>query len=566
MVKPSNLTRREFMRNAGRAAASVAGSGVLLKGCSAHREYDLVIKQGLVLDGLGGPGRVADVGIQGPLVKAIGDIPASKGFLEIDARGFAVAPGFIDAHDHTGAELFVNPRAESAVRQGVTTLISGNCGSTPFPVADAAYEETRESIRKNFGIELDWRDIQGFFERLERSKMAVNYATLAGHGNLRGAAMGFDDRPATAPELERMCALVDGHMAQGAFGLSSGLEYTPGSFARADELVALGAVVARHGGVYATHMRDEGDRLLESLDETIDTAKKSGVSLQVSHFKVAYPRNWDKLEAAIGRVEAAKAAGVDILCDRYPYIAGATSLDINFPAWARAGTTKDFIARLKDPGLEGRLRSYLAGREKGLGSWDKVVISSVLTDKNKKFEGMNILEAGRTAGKPPFEFMRDLLIEENNEVGVVLFMMKEENLRRILAHPLVVIGADSEALAPYGVLGRGKPHPRTYGTFARALGRYARDEKLLPLEEMVRKMTSTTARKFGLESRGVLKPGAYADVVVFDPRTVIDQATWKDPHRYPTGVSHVVVNGTVVIKNGDHTGALPGRVLRKGRA
>lgn len=567
-AKTRRITRRRFLGESGRAvaAASLAGGGLVLRGCSTGRDFDLVIKDGLVLDGLGNPAVTADIGITGPWIKSIGKISASRARSVLEARGLAVAPGFIDVHDHTDAHLLANPRAESAVHQGVTTLISGNCGSSPFPIAEAIFEEKRTNYKKIFGIDLTWRDLQGFFARLEETGLSLNYGTLVGHGAVRGAAMGFDDRNPRPEEMEKMKALLADSLKSGALGLSSGLEYTPGSFARPDELIELCRLVAQAGGVYATHMRDEGDRLIESLDETIDVAQRSGVSVQISHFKAAYLRNWTKIDAAISRLEEAKKAGVDILCDRYPYIAGATGLDFNFPLWAREGTTAEFLARLKDQALEARLRAYLAEREKKLGSWDKVVISDVLTEKNKKYEGRNILEAAADSGKPPFEFMRDLLIEENAQVGMVIFMMTEENLRRILAHPLVGVGIDGNAVAPYGLLGRGKPHPRYYGTFPRVLGKYVREERLVPLVEMIKKMTSMPARKFGLTRRGVLQSGNFADLVVFDPDRIIDKATWSDPHQYPAGVEHVLVNGGVVIERGAHTGKLPGTILRKNAA
>jgi N-acyl-D-amino-acid deacylase len=567
-VKPRRLTRRRFLRESGRAvaAASLAGGGLVLRGCSTGRDFDLLIKDGLVLDGLGNPAATADIGISGPWIKSIGKISASRARSVLEARGLAVGPGFIDVHDHTDVHLLANPAAESAVHQGVTTLISGNCGSSPFPIAEAIFEEERTNAKKIFGIELTWRDLQGFFARLEETGLSLNYGTLVGHGAIRGAAMGFDDRDPRPEEMEKMTALLADSLKSGALGLSSGLEYTPGSFARPDELVGLCRLVARAGGVYATHMRDEGDRLIESLDETIDVARRSGVSLQISHFKTAYPRNWAKIEAAISRLEEAKKAGVDIFCDRYPYIAGATDLDFNFPLWAREGTTAEFLARLKNPALEAKLKASLAEREKKLGSWDKVVISDVVTEKNKKFEGRNILEAAADAGKPPYEFMRDLLIEENDQVGMVIFMMTEENLKRILAHPLVGVGSDGNAVAPYGILGRGKPHPRYYGTFSRVLGKYVREERLVPLAEMIKKMTSMPARKFGLAKRGVLQPGHFADIVVFDPDRIIDKATWSDPHQFPEGVEYVLVNGGIVIDKGIHTGKRPGTVLRKNAA
>jgi N-acyl-D-amino-acid deacylase len=412
-------------------------------------------------------------------------------------------------------------------------------------------------------VDLTWRDITGFFARLQENGMALNYATLVGQGAIRGAAMGFNDRPPKPEEMEKMKALVAENIKNGALGMSTGLEYSPGSFAQADEIAELAKIVAQLGGVYATHMRDEGDLLIESLDEAIGVAKKSGVSLQISHLKVAYPRNWSKIDAALAKIDGAKKEGVDIFCDRYPYIAGATSLSFNFPLWARQGTTEEFIARLKDPYQDARLRAFLAEREKKLGSWDKVVISSVLSEKNRPFQGKNILEASRETGKAPYEFMRDLIIEEKDAVGMIIFLGTEENLKRILAHPLVGVGTDGEALAPYGLLGRSKPHPRMYGTFPRILGKYVREAKLLKLEEMLKKMTSLPAGKFGLAKRGVLQAGSYADLVIFDPDKVIDRATWSDPHQYPAGMDYVLVNGQVVIEGGVHTGKLPGKILRK---
>jgi N-acyl-D-amino-acid deacylase len=424
-------------------------------------------------------------------------------------------------------------------------------------------EETILSLKEVYGIDLTWRDIDGFLGRLDEAGTAINYATLVGHGTIRGAAMGLSDRSPAPEELEAMQRLIEDNMERGAFGLSSGLEYTPGSFARPEEIKALCRVVAQMGGVYATHMRSEGNRLLESMEETMDVGRETGVSLQISHFKVAYPANWGKIDEALAKLDSAEDQGLKLLCDRYPYIAGSTSLNFNFPMWAREGTSEDFLRKIQNPGLETRIREHLKKRRETLGSWDRVVITDVYTPENKKFEGKSIEQAVQETNKDAFVFMRDLLVQEKNRVGMVIFMMKEDNLKRILAHPQVCIGCDGLARAPYGPLGRGKPHPRSYGTFPRVLGKYVREEKILPMKDMIKKITSLPAQKFGFEKRGVLQAGYYADLVVFDEEHVADKATFTDPHQYPEGIIGVVVNGRPVVFQGEHTGALSGKVLRK---
>jgi len=559
------ITRRKFFKKSSKiiAAVGLGGCGILLKGCALKKDFDLIIRGGFILDGSGGEPFEADIGISGNYIKEIGQILSVRGESVIEAKDLVVCPGFIDAHDHTDIGLLVNPKAESSIRQGITTLVSGNCGSSPFPVAEEIFEETKENLKELFQLDLTWRDINGFFSRIEEKGMALNYSTLVGQGAIRGAAMGFNDRPPSQEELEKMKRMVAENIEYGAVGLSTGLEYSPGSYAKADEIIELCRVTAQNGGVYATHMRDEGDELLESLDETIDVARKTGVSLQISHYKIAYPRNWHKVDAALAKIEEAKKDGISIFCDRYPYIAGSTGLSFYFPLWVKQGTTDEFLAKLKDPALESRLRAHLAEQEEKLGSWDKVVISSVVSEKNKTFEGKSVLAGAKETRKNPYDFMKDLLIEEKSRVGMVIFMMKEENLKRILAHPLVGVGTDGSAVAPYGLLHRGKPHPRHYGTFPRVLGKYVREEKIVPMPEMMRKMTSIPAQKFGLTKRGTLKSGYFADIVIFDPDKVIDKATWTDPHQYPEGIEYVLVNGRVVIKEAEHTGDLPGQVLRK---
>ena len=559
------IDRRTFIRTALRtgALASAGGAGLLLRGCSKGRDLDLLIAGGTIYDGTGGPPFLGDIGLSGGLIRAVGRLGRGRAAAVVDASGLAVSPGFIDVHDHTAEGLLVNPKAESAVRQGVTTLVSGQCGDSPFPLTDEAFEKTRAAQAAEHGLDVTWRDAAGFLARVEAAGSAVNYATFVGHGSVRAAAMGFGDRVASPVELERMKTLVASAMAGGALGLSSGLQYTPGSFAPTDELIELCRVAARSGGVYATHMRDEEAGILEAVDEALRIAKESPIRLQISHLKVGRAANWPKFPALLERLERARATGVDFRCDRYPYIASSTSLNLVFPLWAREGTTEDFLGRLRDPALQDRLRAEIKAKETELGSWAKVLISSVATDGNRDLEGMNIVEASSKAGKAPFEFMKDLLIEETGRVGMIMFAMSEDHLKTLLAHPLVGIGSDGSAVAPYGPLGKGKPHPRLYGTFPRALGKYVREEKVCALEEMVRKITSMPADHLGFVRRGRLRAGWAADVCVFDPARIADRATFADPAVYPVGVEQVVVNGQVVVDRGEHTGRLPGRVLRK---
>jgi len=559
------ISRREFLKYSSRltAAAGLGGCGIILKGCRTKQEFDLVIKGGLIYDGEGREVFQADIGIVGNNIQEIGRISSIKGKSVIDANGLSICPGFIDVHDHTDISLLINPKAESHVRQGITTVVSGNCGASPFPIAEEIYDEIKANYQEQFQLDLTWSDIKGFLSRLEDTGMALNYATLVGHGTIRGAVMGFHDRPSKTDELLKMKTLLEENIINGAVGLSTGLEYSPGSFAPANEITELCYVVSRLNGVYATHMRSEGDFLLESLEESIDVSRKTGVSLEISHFKVAYPPNWHKIDNAITKVEEAKQEGIDIACDRYPYIAGSTGLSFYMPLWARQGTTDEFLSRLKDPTVETRLREYVDKQGKKLGNWDKVLISDVVTDKNKQFVGMSVLQAQKHVEKDTFEFMRDILIEERGRVGMVTFMMKEENLKKILAHPLVGIGCDGSAMAPYGLLGQDKPHPRSYGSFPRVLGKYVRDEKIISMTQMIKKITSNPAKKFGFEKRGVLQTGYNADIVIFDEANVIDQAKFEQPHQYSRGIEYVLVNGQVVINRDEHTGNLPGQVLRK---
>lgn len=564
----TKISRREFIKNSIKSTTlmGLASSFPQFQKNSRTKEYDLLISGGLVYDGLGNPGREIDIAIKKNKFCILSSkINTDRVRRIIRAKGLSIAPGFIDAHSHTDIELLVNPKAESQVRQGVTTEISGNCGSSPFPLADSIFEEKKKIYKEKYDIDLDWRDIHGFFSRLTSRGMSLNYATLVGHGNVRGHVVGYNDKQPTESQLNQMKKIVDKNLKAGALGISTGLIYPPGSYAKISEIIELCRIVSQLKGVYATHMRNENDYILEAIEEALTIARKTGVSLQISHLKVSYPRNWSKINKVLQMLDRACKEGINILADRYPYIAGANDLsDSLFPLWSLQGTTEDFIKRLKDPALETRLRAHQKKELQKIGSWEKILISDVFTKKNKIFEGKNILEASREARKEPYEFIKDLLIEEKNRVGKISFYGSEDNLKKILSHPKVVVGADGSAIAPYGTLGKGKPHPRLYSTFARILGKYAREEKIFTFSKAIQKMTSLTAKKFGLGKRGQIQEGFYADAVIFDSTKVKDLSTWENPHQYPSGIEYVIVNGQVVIDRGDHTGNLPGVLLKRG--
>ena len=527
---------------------------------TSREQYDLLITGGSIFDGSGNPGIDGDVAIKRDMiVKIEKHIDKRTARQVIDASGYAVTPGFIDPHSHTDFELLVNPKAESKIRQGITTEIGGNCGFSLFPPSDV----NRSYLKKKYDIAMDWKDVTEFFELLTRRGIALNYGSLIGHSDLRGNVMGSADRPPTPEELDKMRVLLEEHLEAGVFGLSSGLIYTPGCFAHMNELIELCRIVAIHNGVYSTHMRDEGDKILEAVEEAIAIAKESKVSLQISHLKMAYPRNWPKVHAILSRISEVERENIKILADRYPYVATSTLLSVFIPPWLKQGTTEEYIDRLKDPSLRPQIYDYIRKQEERIGSWDSIRISSVLTEDNKQFIGKSILKTALELQKDPADLIIDLLIEEEDQVEMINFSLNEDNFRQIILHPLVVIGSDGWALSPYGSLAEGKPHPRSYGTFPRMLGRYVREEKIMTLGEAIQKMTSLTASKFGLKWRGWLREGFYADIVIFDPEKVIDRATWEEPHQYPEGIHYVIVNGQVVIDRGNHTGLLPGRVLKK---
>ena len=526
------------------------------------RRADLVIRGGTILDGTGGPPRTGDIAIDGDRITQIGRGLAA-GATEIDARDMVVAPGFIDIHSHADLSLLVNPRAESRVRQGVTLEVVGQDGSSIGPWSDGGFESTRDRYRRDYDVEIDFRDIGGFLDRIDRERPAVSVASMIGHGTIRGYVVGGADRPATEAELGRMRALVRDALSQGAVGLSTGLEYTPGSFATRDELVALATELRGTIYPYASHMRNEDDRLLAALEEALHVGRVAGVAVQVSHLKAQGERNHWKAEAAFAAIEAARAGGVDVHFDRYPYVAYATGLSNLFPASGRAGGTARFLARLADPETGPALERACRDKIALLGSWDAVQISRI-GGPNAAARGRRLGELAAELGEDPYALTVRLLREANGSVGMIGFGMSEDNTERMLSHPLGMVCSDGGAYAPYGPLSRSSPHPRGYGSFPRVLGHYVRERRAMPLETAVSKMSGLPAHKLGLADRGLLREGAVADVVVFDPDRVGDRATFDDPHQYPEGIAHVVVGGVHTIRDEEQTGGMGGRGVRGG--
>jgi N-acyl-D-amino-acid deacylase len=530
-------------------------------------EYDVVLRGGTVYDGSGGRPLVADVAIRGDAIAAVGDLGGVKGRREIDARGRAVAPGFINMLSWAPDSLIADGRSQSDIRQGVTLEVFGEGES--YGPNTAAVKAEQIKRQGDIRYEIAWDSLGEFLETLERRGVSCNVASFVGAATVRECVVGFDDRPPTPAELDRMRALVDRAMAEGALGVGSALIYAPGSYARTDELVALCEVAARHGGMYISHLRSEGDRFLEAVDELIAIARRARIPAEIYHLKAAGRANWGKLAEALRRIEAARASGLRITADLYPYTAGATGLDAAMPTWVQAGGLDAWIARLKDPATRARVLREIAhptgdweSLYQAAGSAENVRLVAFKNDKLKPMTGKTLAEVANVRGKTPEETIVDLVIEDGSRVGTIYFVMDEANVREELKRPWVSIGSDEGSYAPEGIFLRSNPHPRAYGAFARVLGHYVREQKVIPLEEAVRRLTSLPAENLKLDRRGRLEPGYFADVVVFDPARIADRATYDRPHRYATGVEAVLVNGTPVLDRGEHTGAKPGRFVR----
>ena len=528
--------------------------------------FDVVITNGRIVDGTGAPWIRADIGIVGDRIQAIGSLGSAQAATRIDASGLVVAPGFIDLLGQSEFNVLVDPRAASKIMQGITTEITGEGGSIA-PVNDRM-TAARKPAYSHFGVTQDWRTLDEYFARLRRTPPALNVGTFVGSGGIRDYVIGQEDRPATPKELDEMRTLVARAMEQGALGVSSSLQYVPNRFASTAELVELAKVAAKYGGIYITHQRSEGNKIFESLDEVFTIAEQADIPAEIWHLKTAYKANWGKMPDVLRRIEAARARGLRVTANIYPYNRASNGLDACLPLWVREGGVDAMIGRLKDPAQRERIKREMddpnapyENQWYGSGGAAGVMVSSVLNPELRKYEGMTLEQIGKAMGKDPRDAAMDLVIADRAETSCIISIMDEADVRTALRHPLISFDTDSGAQAEDGPLSESKSHPRAWGTFPRILGRYVRDEQLLTLEEAVRKMTSQAALRVGLLDRGILRPGLFADITIFDPASVRDVSTFEDPKHYSAGVRYVLVNGRAVVSGGRITDARPGRPL-----
>jgi N-acyl-D-amino-acid deacylase len=524
--------------------------------------HDFIIKNVRIVDGTGMPYFHGEVAVKDGIMSEVCRKVCGSARRVLDGQGLVLAPGLIDSHSHSDTPWFVDSRGESKLMQGVTTEVTGQCGMSAAPVTDKRTGGQMNATTEE-GSPVTWSTFAEYLDALERNGVGLNIAPLVGHSAIRSSAMGYDNRPPTKAELNEMKSLVVEAMKAGAFGYSSGLIYPPSSYADTAELIELAKAMAPYGGIYVTHMRNEGSELLKSVEEAITIGREAGVPVQISHHKASgNEKVWGKVKDSLKMIDDARKEGVDVLCDQYPYIASATSLTSIIPGWAHEGGPKALLARLKDPEVGKKLKETVDANRRD-GGWGRLLITSVRSSKNRFAQGKRIPEIAAIWGIPEVEAAWRLLIEEELEVGEANFGMCEEDVKTVMAHPCVMIGSDSSVTAVDGPLAKGHPHPRTFGTFPRVLGKYVREEKVLSLEQAVYKMTGMAAKRLQLWDRGVIRPGAKADLVLFNPDTIIDTATFDAPCQYPKGIEWVMVNGSMVIENGKHTGRIVGKVLRR---
>ena len=542
----------------------------LLCACATSRPaYDVVIRNGLLYDGSGGDPAPGDVAIRGDRIAAVGKVDGA-GRTEIDAHGMAVAPGFINVMSHAEESLIADGRAMADVKQGVTLEIFGE-GESPGPLTPAMKKEAL-AAQGDIKYAIDWTTLDEYLRSLVRRGVSPNVASFLGAANPRIYVMGRANRAPTAAELDQMRAVVRQAMSDGAFGVASALIYAPGAYATTDELIELSKAAAPYGGIYISHMRSEGNRLLEAVDELIAIARQAHVPAEIYHLKAAGEPNWPKMDEVIRRVEAARASGLRITADMYTYGAGATGLDAAMPPWVQEGGYEAWRNRLQDPAT--RARVLLEMRDPNVpwenlmrltGSPERVLLVGFKSERLKPLTGKTLADVARMRGVSPEDAAIDLVIEDGSRVETIYFLMSDDNIRKQIRQPWVSFGSDADAPAAEGVFLRSSRHPRSYGNFANLLGRYVREEMVISLQEAIRRMTSLPASNLGIADRGLLKPGNFADVVIFDPQTIAARATYEKPHQYAVGVIDVFVNGVQVLRDGEHTGAKPGRVVRKAR-
>jgi len=515
-------------------------------------DLNIIIRNGRIVDGTGNPWFKGDIGITNEKISGMGDLSKAKADVEINAKGLIVCPGFVDIHTHSDTSFIVNPKADSKIRQGITTEVVGNCGHSPAPITE---------LGKSFHSKSDryWNTVAEYYDRLEAKGIPVNVALLIGHGTIRSSVLGFEAREPNSKELGLMKSLVEEGMKDGAFGLSSGLKYAPGVYAKTDELIELCKIVKKYNGIYATHMRNQGDKLIESVDEAIEIGNKSGVPVQISHLKVKGRDNWGKAKNVLRLIDEAREKGIDVTFDQYPYRAGSTGTWTITPKWAREGGRESFLKRLKNPEEREKIEKEITEQEDWKGS-ERIIIAKFEPDPS--LEGKDLDEIGKMRGKTPQSVMCDLMLEAGGSIPTVHFYGWEEEVKEIMTHKAMMVGSDGSSLASYGELSRGKPHPRSYGAFTRFLGRYVLHKGVMSLEDGIRRMSSFPARKIGLLDRGILRTGMFADIVILDPKKVIDIATYDNPHQYSKGIEYVFVNGTMAVKNEKLTGQLKGKALK----
>jgi len=538
-------------------------AGIVL---AQHPRYDFIISGVCVVDGTGAPWFVADIGVVGDHIAAVGDLSKASAAKRLNAAGLVASPGFIDVQGQSEFNILVDNRAASKIMQGVTTEITGE-GSSIAPVNDRQRKQAEDAAKK-YGVTLDWHSLAEYFNHFERNKSAINLGTFVGAGGLRNYVLGEDNRPATADELEQMRQLVAQAMQQGAFGISTALQYVPDTFASTDEVVELAKVARQYGGIYFTHQRSEGDQIFESLDEVFTIAERAKISTTIWHLKTAYSENWGKMPEVIRRIEAARARGIDVAASVYPYTRGSNSLIACFPSWVSEGGTDKMIERLKDPAQRARAKREMdevgtwQNQWLGSGGPSGVLLIQVLNPELAKYEGMTLEEIGRAMNKDPKDAAMDIAIADRGNSGVVISIMEEKDVRAAVSNPIITFGSDSPAQAEDGPLSQTKAHPRAFGTFPRIIAQYVNEQHTMRLEEALRKMTSLAASRVGLMDRGILRPGMMADIAVFDPKTIKDVATYNDPLHYSLGVKFVFVNGRPVVWDGSISEERPGRALR----